>query len=329
VTKTILILLVLGLFIIGCTPAEEPPKTSGEVMKVGKLFWPGQYWVEIADKKGFFEEAGLNIELIDTNEDFQDSVKNFADGELDTNLITLYDLISFNSKGAKLVAVINVDNSNGADAIIAQEGIEGVSGLKGKNVGVQKGTFTEYILDTALKKNGLDFDEVNIVEVSAENIEPFVEEKIDGFVSWDPHISNLIKNHDAKRIFDTSDVPGLIPDIMAFHENFLQERPEDVQAFVDVWHRTTKFMNENQEEAFEIIAQHNNVPVEEVIDFSKGVKIQNYRDNKIAFSYATGFESLHGAARQINRFMNDNNITDKRLESVDFIDARFIRGVDE
>jgi NitT/TauT family transport system substrate-binding protein len=116
---------------------------------------------------------------------------------------------------------------------------------------------------------------------------------------------------------------------MAFHETFLQERPEDAQAFVNVWHQVTKFINENPDEAFGIVAERNNVPVEEVIDFANGVKIQDYRENKIAFSYAAGFESLHGTSRQINDFMKDKGITDKTLDSTEFIDARFIRNVEE
>jgi NitT/TauT family transport system substrate-binding protein len=158
--KIILILMVIGLFLVGCSPAEEVPQTSGEVMKVGKLFWPGQYWIDIADQKGWFEEAGLNVEIVDTNEDFLGSVEDLENGELDSNLITLYDLIDFRLKGSDLVIVINVDISNGADAIIAQEGIETIADLKGKTVGVQGKTFTEYILHTALKNNGLDVNDL-------------------------------------------------------------------------------------------------------------------------------------------------------------------------
>ena len=47
-------------------------------------------------------------------------------------------------------------------------------------------------------------------------------------------------------------------------------------------------------------------------------------DNQVAFSYAAGFESMHGTARRINAFMIASGMTTERLDSLDFLDARFV-----
>jgi NitT/TauT family transport system substrate-binding protein len=325
---TVLLISVLVLGISGCAPAEEAPTTSGEVMKVAQYFWPGQFWIEIADSKGFFEEAGLNVELVDTNDDYFGSLKSTVDGNIDVNMFVLYDLIDFNAEGADLVSIINVDISAGADTIVSKKEIENVAGLRGKRIGFQKETYTDYMLTVVLERNGLSNKDVTTVEFKAENIQPFVDGDIDALVTYEPFSSEAIEKGDGRIVFDTSQIPGLIPDVMAFHRSFIDERPNDVQAYVNVWHKTTKFIKEHPDEAFQIIADIYDVPVGDVQAFTQDVKILDLEDNKIAFSYAAGFQSLHGTARQINDFMIEKGITDKTLDSTDFIDARFIRNVE-
>jgi NitT/TauT family transport system substrate-binding protein len=327
--RIIFLLVIVSILIVGCTPAEEATKTSGEVMKVAKYYWPGQFWVEIADEKGFFEEAGLNVELVDTNPDFFGSLQNMVDGKMDVNQFVLYDLINFNLKGADLVSVINVDISAGADTIISKNEIKEIVDLKGKKIGLQQGTFSEYMLETVLKRNGLTKDDVIYVETKVEDIKPLVNGEVDALVVFEPFASEAVEKANGRKIFDTSQIPGLIPDVMVFHKSFIEEKPEDVQAFVQVWHKTTEFIKDNPKEAFGIIAKNYGETSGDVQAFTNEVKILDLKDNRVAFSYSAGFESLHGTASQINRFMNENNITDKRLDSTDFIDASFIRRVVE
>jgi NitT/TauT family transport system substrate-binding protein len=327
--KIFLGLLVLSLFIVGCTPTEEVPETSGEVMKVAKYYWPGQFWLEIADEKGFFEEAGLNVELVDTNDDYFGSLESMVDGNIDVNMFVLYDLIDFNAKGADLVSVVNTDVSAGADSIIAKNEIENIADLRGKRIGYQKETYSDYMLNVVLERNGLTKDDVIHVETKAEDIEPLVNGEVDALVVFEPFASEAVEKVNGRKIFDTSQMPGLIPDVMAFHKSFIDEKPEDVQAFVQVWYKTTEFIKTNPDEAFGIIAENYGETSGDVQAFTDEVKILDLKDNKVSFSYAAGYESLHGTAKQINKFMKDHGITDKDLDSTEFIDARFIRGVEE
>jgi NitT/TauT family transport system substrate-binding protein len=323
-------LLIISLFIVSCAPGEESPQTSGgEVIKVARDYWPGQFWIEIANEKGWFKEAGLNIELVDTAEGFYQSMQDTADGKNDYNNFPLYDLVNFRTQEKDLVMVINTDVSFGADSIVAKKSIERISDLNGKKIGVGKGTFTEYLLSVVLNRNSMTKDEITLVEVSAENPQPFIDGTIDAFSTWGQARMEALEKGDGHVIFDTSEIPGILPEGGAFHKSLIEKRPEDVQAFVQVWHRTTGFIKENPDEAFGIIAKKYGESVEEVQAFADEVKILDLKDNKIAFSYAAGFESLHGTARQINDFMKDNGITDENLDSTEFIDARFIRGVEE
>jgi NitT/TauT family transport system substrate-binding protein len=309
-------------------PRAEQQTISREVMRVVTNFWPGQYWIEIAHKKGWFEEEGLKVELIDSDGNYFQSLQDMADGKIDTNLFVLFDLIEFNLNEAGFVAVINSDISSGADGMAVGEGIEFVSDLKGKTVGLQKATFTEYMLEVLLARNGLSSQDVVLIEVESDTPEPLASNAVDALVTWEPYLSEAAEQASGRVLFDSSEIPGLIPDILVFHEEFIQNRPEDVQAYVNVWHKTTEFMKENPDEAFGIIAGIYGRPVEDVETLAQGVKILDSRDNQTAFSYAAGFESLHGTARRINDFMIEQGLADKRLDSTEFLDSRFIRNLE-
>jgi NitT/TauT family transport system substrate-binding protein len=325
-----LIMLLVGVLVIsGCaTQIEETPKTSGEVMKVAYEFWPGTYWVQIADEKDWFKDAGLNVELsFNANNDFVASEQALAAGEIDANQLVLYDLIKFRLEGKDLVTVIASDHSFGGDQIIAQGGVADVASLKGKRIGVNQDSFQEFFLAIALQKNGLTLDDVITIQATAEDVGKFINGEVDALVTWEPHASEA-KEKGGRSIFDSSQVPGLIYVGLTFHRSFIEQRPQDVQAYVNVWHKTTEFIKEHPEEAFQIIADIYDVPVGDVQAFTQQDKILDLADNKISFSYAAGFESLHGTARQINDFMIEKGITDKKLDTLDFIDARFIRNVE-
>jgi NitT/TauT family transport system substrate-binding protein len=330
--KIILSAAILGGLIVAIliwrqyTPKEEGPKTTGLPMKVARYNWPGTYWIEIAYKKGWFKEAGLNVELIDTNPDYYGSLDAMVAGKMDVNGYYFFDLINYRLKGADLIAVINHDTSFGMDAIVAKKGIETIRDLKGKTIGLTKETYLEYLLSISLARIGLTLGDVTIVDMPGEKTaEEFIKGNVDAIVTWEPFVTEAINKGNGRRLFDTSEILGIVPGVCAFHKSFIEKRPEDVQAYVNVWHKTTQFIKEKPKEAFGIIADIYNVAPGEVQALAQADKILDLRDNLTAFSYGTGFESLHGTARQINNFMINKGMTDKQLDSTEFLDVRFIR----
>jgi NitT/TauT family transport system substrate-binding protein len=309
-------------------PALEGPKTTGLPMKSARYYWPGQYWIEIAEKKGWFEEAGLNVEIIDTNPDYYQSLSDMAAGKLDVQNFTLFDLISYRLGEKDLVMFLCADSSAGAEGIVARPGISSLKDLKGKRIGVSVGTYTDYILEVVLKKNALRSSDIIKVEILEEQaVESFTRHNLDAIVTWEPELTNVMKAINGRKLFDTSQIPGVSYNGQVFHQSFINERPGDVQAYVRVWHKTTEFMKRNPEEAFGIIAKIYGVTPGEVQAFTQLDKIMDLADNLTAFSYAAGFESLHGSARQINNYMIAAGITDKQFDSTEFLNADFIRAL--
>jgi len=328
----IIVLVVIIAVGMSCWQAKSKgrlkPKTTGLPIKVARYYWPGMYWVEIADKKGWFKEAGLSVELIDTNPDYNQSLNDMAAGKMDSNNYYLFDLVRHVVDGADLVAVINADISFGMDAIVVKPGIERVLDLRGKTVGLSKDSNSEYALDIVLERSGLTLDDVVIKDMPGEKTsQAFIKGEVDAISTWEPLVTEAIEKGRGHKLFDSSEIAGIMPAVTVFHKKFIKERPQDVQAYVNVWHKTTQFIKENPKEAFQIIADIYKRPRVEVAGLAQIDKLLDLRDNQTAFSYSTGFESLHGAVYKINDFMLKKGITDKHLDSLEFLDGQFIRAL--
>ncbi|MBF0396385.1 MAG: ABC transporter substrate-binding protein [Desulfobacterales bacterium] len=247
---------------------------------------------------------------------------------MDENIFNVFNLMIYNAEGAKLVAVINVDTSFGADAIVARQEIKSIWELKGKKIGVQKKTYSEHILDIVLKKNGLSPNDVIKIDFLEEKVaDAFINGTFDAIITWEPFVTEAIEKGNGRKLFDTSEIPGICPALSVFHSKFVQERPGDVLAFVNVWHKTTLYIKEHPEDAFKIIADIYSVSIDEVKSFTTVDKILDLQANKIAFTYASGFDSLYGISLTVNKFMIDKGMIEKKMDSSEFFNGYFIRRI--
>lgn len=327
--------LLLGLatvFALGaCKPASAPPAaaTSAQPIRIGGLYWPGNYWIDIAHAKGWFKEAGLNVEWVDTNPDFFASLDDAATGKLDLVVSSFFDFVHLNAQGKDLVGVLVCDFSAGADALVAAPGIEAVRDLAGKKLAVPNGTYLEYLLSVAAQRNGLDLSTVTLVDVPAEKAhEELIAGRVDAIFTFEPMAGEGLKKVNGKKLFSTADVVGVNGGIAMLRRQFVRERPADVQALLKVWQRTTEFLRAHEEEAFAIVAAVNKKTPAEVKEFATLDKILDLRENRTAFTYAAGIESLHGSLRQISEHIVRRGLAAKKVDTTDVLDDRFLRALE-
>ncbi|MDX2369644.1 MAG: NrtA/SsuA/CpmA family ABC transporter substrate-binding protein [Colwellia sp.] len=90
--------------------------------------------------------------------------------------------------------------------------IDSIMDLKGKKVGVTKGTASEYLLSTLLAIEGLTMEDVELFHYQPDQlIKGFSHDEVDAIVSWEPFIfqvlqslGNKIKIHDTKSLSSLS-----------------------------------------------------------------------------------------------------------------------------
>lgn len=315
------------LALSGCRQTQEP---AGPPIRIGAYYWPGQYWMDIAHRKGWFAEAGLNVEWVDTNPDFFGSFDQLVDGRLDIVNMSQFDFLLYNARGKRLTGFAAGDYTNGAEAIAARPGIGSMRELAGERLALSSGTYLEYLWSVAAERAALDPASVTIVDAAPEKApELLAKGEADAILTWEPFVSQGLAATQGARLFDTSQVPGVCWAILAARPEFLEGRATEVHKLLQVWERTTRFIQEHPDEAYAIVAEVNRKTPAEVREFAALDHALDLRENLVAFSYAGGFESVHGSSRRMLDFMYERGMVTQRPDTGELFDARFLHALAE
>jgi len=282
------------------------------------------FWIDVAAEKGWFREAGLDVELVDTSENYIASLDDVVNGRLDTHAFTLYDFLDKNFKGADLVMTIVSDWSNGADVLLASPHIRSISELKGKTIGVAPDSYLEFILDEALQTAGMRLRDVRRVPIRGEDANAI--HGVDAVMTWSPNAGDLM-SRGWHPLFDSSDVRCGIASGYAFRREFLRTRPEAARRFAKVWRRASTYVLQHPDETVALIAKKYRRTPAEVAAFAKLDRVLDLQGNLAAFSFGAGAESIHASAHRINQFMVDQNRARAMVASTRAVDPSFVRDI--
>lgn len=195
-----------------------------------------------------FERLGLHVEVL-----IQNDVPQLATGFGSGTFHCAWRTIDFWAqehpglrKGGydgKMVMV--VDNSRGADKLVAWPGIDRVEDLVGKKVALLQFTPSHWMLDYAIDNSSLPAPQKrsvrdNLVFVSAEEGTPgvramFESKAVDAAVLWDPDATFALRKDGAHVVFDTTTASNLVYDGMVCDSRVLSAAPESMQKFVSGW----------------------------------------------------------------------------------------------
>jgi NitT/TauT family transport system substrate-binding protein len=321
------LVFVAVALLAGCG-AYGPDEETRAPIRLGSYEWPGSYWIDVASEKGWFAEAGLSVERVDTNNRYMQSLDEVVAGNIDGMGFPQFDLVRYVAAGNDLVGIAALDNSEGAEALIARAGTRHLRELRGKRIGLQRGTYLEYLLDVVAEREGMSVSDFTLVDLTGDAaISSLANGSVDAAFVWEPYVTQAIEAGGAK-LFSTADLPGLTYNVLAMRRDFVDARPDEVAKLLRVWQRTNDYIRENPQEACDIVARLVKDPLTSVQGMMSTDRILNLADNSRAFSYAAGFESLHGSWRRMNDFMIERGLVHTRVESPVHLDARFLNALD-
>jgi NitT/TauT family transport system substrate-binding protein len=331
--KIAAVVMALALLAAACgksstksSTAKPTPAASGPAIKLGFSAWPGWFPWQVAKDKGFFDQAGVNVELT-WFESYLDSLNALAGGKLDANTQTLNDTISSVAGGAGEVIVLVNDNSTGNDQIIVSPDIKTVADLKGKKVAAEQGTVDHYLLLLGLQKNGLGPSDVSFqpLETGAAAA-AFASNRLDGVGVFAPFTTQALKRSGSHALFTSADFPGAIPDHLTVTKSLVEKRPADVQKLVDVWFKTLSWIKANKTEAVSIMAKRAGVSTADYETYDKGTTIFTLQQNLDAFAPGKDIYHLDYAAKQISDFLLSVKLIEKAPDLAGMLNPAFVKG---
>jgi NitT/TauT family transport system substrate-binding protein len=303
--------------------AGEDSEAAGDPIVLGYSAWPGWFPLAIAEQEGLFEEAGVEVELR-FFADYIGSLDAMAAGEIDGNTQTLNDPRFGVAAGDEQTIVVTNDNSTGNDAIICDGSITSIEDLEGKTVAAEPGVVDHFLLLQGLESVGLTEDDIELTGLPTDAAAAsFAAGEVDCAGVFAPFTLTALEREGSAVLFDSADFPGTISDHIVVTPELIEERPEDVQALVDAWYLTLDWMEENPDEALEILAETAELTPEEYETFADGTTLFSVEDALAAFEDGDDTTSLQHTAELINPFLVEAGLTEEEAPLDGLFDPSF------
>jgi NitT/TauT family transport system substrate-binding protein len=321
----VLVILAGAALVAGC---GSPKPATATRLTLGFTAWPGWLPWQVAKEQGLFARNGVSVEL-KYFANYTDSLLALETGALDANSQTLNDTLISLSGGAKQTVVLVNDNSTGNDKIIARNGITGVADLKGRKIAVEPGTVDHYLLLLALEQAGLGPQDVVLEPQStgAAAAAAFAAGEVDAVTASAPSTTKALLRTGSHAIATSAEFPGAIPNHLVVRPALIHDHPEAVQALVNTWFDTLKWIKGHRDAAVAIMAKASGVGVEDYKTYNAGTTIFTRRQNLDAFTPGTTPEHLNFQAAQIADFVFGTGMVQSRPSVAGLLDERFVNSV--
>jgi NitT/TauT family transport system substrate-binding protein len=314
----------LALGLLACCSAVR-----AEPLKIAYSDWPGWVAWEIGIQKGWFKEAGVEVDF--QWFDYVPSMDAYVAGKVDAVCMTNGDALVTGASGKPSVGIILNDYSNGNDMIVAAPGIESIKDLKGKKVGLEEGFVEHLLLLTGLEKNGMKADDVTIVNTPTnETPQVLASKAVDAIGAWQPNSGQALKAlPGAKPVFTSADAPGIIYDLLYVSPESLEKRRADWQKVTAVWYKIADYLSdeENLDEALKILSGRVKISPEEYEPFLKGTRILTLPEALKRWEKADGLGSVYGSTKLVDDFNLKFKVYEKSQDPAKYLDPSLTKAL--
>jgi NitT/TauT family transport system substrate-binding protein len=218
--------------------------------------WVGFGPLYVARDMGFFAKHGVEVVL---------TVSDDAKQHYPLLLASKYDMVA-GAVGTSVLYIKHVDDvqyvtvlddSNGGDGVVARNDVTTLAGLKGKSIGVNISSISEFYLNVLLRQAGLTEGDVFVVDMPPTAAgRAFMRKEVEAAVTWEPFLSEAKRTDFGHLLADSTGVPGLLADALVVRRQFVREHPEQVKAVVAAWNDAVVFVGAHPAEAAEIMARN-------------------------------------------------------------------------
>ena len=266
VLACVLLLLPLG----GCM---KEPETA---LRIGTNVWIGSEPLYLARELGRLDPAAVQLVEYPSASEVLRAFRNQA---IDGMVISLDELFGLAADGLQPRIILVVDVSHGADVVVGRGGMRTMRDLKAKSVAVESSALGAFVLSRALAVNGMQASDVNVVHLeSNEQPSAFEKGQVDGAVTFDPYRAQFL-HAGARTLFDSTQIPGEIVDLLAVRASVLERHPKAVQALLSGWFGAIDYMKADPKDAARRMGIRQQTTGEQFLEAQKGLHIPSREEN--------------------------------------------------
>ena len=258
------LILASAALLLGVSGCSREPETA---LRIGTNVWIGSEPLYLARELGYLDPAVVQLVEYPSASEVLRAYRNQA---IDGMVISLDELFGLAVDGLQPRIILAVDVSHGADVVVGRPGMKSMQDLKGKSVAVESGALGAFVLSRALTLNGMQASDVNVVHLeSNEQPKAFETGKVDGAVTFDPYRGQFLKMG-ATTLFDSTQIPGEIVDLVAVRASVINKQPKSIQALLTGWFRATDYMTRDPKDAAQRMGKRQQISGEQFLAAQKG-----------------------------------------------------------
>lgn len=242
----------------GTVFAQAGPVAAGTSDRMPvKIAWiPGSvYRLSLCVARDLFTKHGLNAELIRFSSGPAMNAA-FKSASVDMGFSGAPGVLTILSTGAPLKVFMIDNNTATSNALVAVpgSGINTVADLKGKSIAIPRGTVVWVALIKALRQNGLDLKDVNVVDMGAGPlIAAFRNKDVQAAWIWSPVLYELLDMGGKEIVRDAKF--GIAPNFWVGRSEWVEKNPQAVQRFLAAMDEAGAFHKADPKESARLVAE--------------------------------------------------------------------------
>ena len=251
-------LLIVGLSFVSCN-SDKTGIREKVTAGVSKSFL--SIPVYIAQTQGFFSDEGLDVTVKEYGSGKKATQALFA-GEVGISTVADMPVVFGSFKREDFCIIATFSYSFHMVKIIGRKdsGIKKEVDLKGKKVGVNRGTSSHFFLAVFLIHNRLSISDVEMINIKTVDLPPALKNnEVDAISVWQPYTQTAMQLLGDNAVELPSSENYRTTFSFAVMKMFAKEHPESLQKFLRAIDKAAAFIRNDREKAQEIIAKSFNL----------------------------------------------------------------------
>lgn len=245
---------VLIFLFLGATAAWSQ---NLQTVRVSFVNFMGEAPAIIALQKGYFKDEGLNVS-VKYNSAGPPAAKDLFSGIVDIASMADTPLVYAGFDRNDFSIIAGVTHSDHLAGAVVRSGLDVSDPLdiKGRKVGLLRGSGSDYLLDQYLLLTGLTYSDIKIVDLKPKMlVKEIIRGNIDAIFSWQPHILNAMTGlGDSGHKLPTKGLK-VLDWLIVTKKDYADKNPEILEKYLRALNKASQFIHENRDEAIAIYSK--------------------------------------------------------------------------
>lgn len=289
--RNLLVILCFGLMVTlaGCTAREEPKQQLVDInVAILDEFNTNYTGFFVAMKKGYFAQAGLQVNFVETPEG---AVSDFVNmGGADFGVVSQQELAenygSGQEFGVTAVSAITQHNTMGILSL-ENKNINSIKALEDHSFATSESIIEQKMIQTIMEENGADFGRLQLVTTYVDDVQKAIESDVDCvYTNYDWEVIKCNNKNMETSFFSIGALnPNLdyYSSLLVGNQRYLEENKDVAKLFVDALKKGYEYAAEAPVKSAKIYCEYEKDADLELIKESQRFISDLYLDDNMEF----------------------------------------------